>query len=190
MTDTKKITDTASIPALIEAAEARASCKLGMAAARKRFAIILDKADAEALRIKPRLILEVEARKGTVDLSYIWEGGIAYSISDEPGEPDRQALTVAHARRSPVFAALDLLRQDLERHAERAEEVAEEAFTGVDEDVTLNGSDYDWDADEAVSTYCGDDNVPVIASVMAADILRPRLAKAQAAHLAELAENA
>ncbi len=120
---TTKITDTASIPALLAGVEERATCKMGRAATRKRFAVVIAKADAVALRVQPRLILQIEARPGTVELNYLGdEGGGAYSISFNPSEPDIQALSVAQARRDPVGAAIDLFacRPGVARVARRA----------------------------------------------------------------------
>lgn len=115
-------TDTASIPALIEAAETRATCKMGMAKARCRFLVVLAPEDAKALRVcGGTLNLHVAARRGTVDLVYAAsdvevDGGYR-EISEEPAEPDAQERVVAYARRNPIGAALDLLRIDLERRA-------------------------------------------------------------------------
>ncbi|MGE7157244.1 hypothetical protein ACQKJ1_26375 [Methylorubrum rhodesianum] len=183
--------DSAAIEAQIAIAETRSNCRMGMAATRTRFAIVLDAGDAAVLRVKPRLSLHVAARQGAVDLWYTAAAGAMRGISAEPGEPDRQALLVSHARRNPVAAALDLLRQDLERVLRRAEEIADEAFEGVDENVTLNGSDYAWDASEALDIYC-EEHAQELADdgdlrAMAAAVLQRRLAKAQADHLAELA---
>ncbi|GLS45855.1 hypothetical protein [Methylobacterium brachythecii] len=119
----KPTTDTADIAALIEAAEARATCKMGMANARSRFLVRLAREDAEALGICDCLSLCVLERHGTVDLVYSVSNpaGLTASdyreISDEPAEPDAQERTVAYARRNPIGAALDLLRVDLERRA-------------------------------------------------------------------------
>lgn len=120
MTTTK--TDTASIPALIEAAEARATCKMGMAKARSRFLVVLAPEDAKALGVcGGALNLHVAARQGTVDLVYavpgVGDDNGYREISEEPAEPDAQEWVVAYARRNPIGAALDLLRIDLERRA-------------------------------------------------------------------------
>lgn len=191
MTDTKKISDTASVEALLAGVEERATCKTGMAATRRRFAVVLADAHAAALRIQPRLLLDVGARQGCVDLDYrAAEGGGAYAISDEPSEPELQALAVAHARRNPIAAALDLLRIDLEWHASRAEEVADKVFAGVAEYARTEGGDYDGDAPGLIEAHCGDQELKFLPWAMACAILRPRLAAAQAAYLAELGENA
>ncbi|MEE7475894.1 hypothetical protein [Methylobacterium hispanicum] len=183
--------DATAIEAQIAIAETRATCKTGMAATRSRFAVILDAGDAVPLRIKPRLVIHVADRQGTVDLWYTAEGGAMRGISAEPAEPDRQALLVSHARRNPIGAALDLLRQDLERVAGRAEEIADEAFEGVDENVTLNRSDYLWDPAEALSTYCEDHVQELIDDPdlkdMAVAILQRRLDAAQGDLVAERA---
>ncbi|KQP33847.1 hypothetical protein ASF49_08245 [Methylobacterium sp. Leaf104] len=102
----------------IETAETRAACKMGMAKTRRHFHILLAPEDAKALGVcGGSLNLDVAARQGTVDLVYASVDGACREISDEPSEPEAQALTVAHARRNPVGAALELLRIDLERRA-------------------------------------------------------------------------
>ncbi|WHQ68647.1 hypothetical protein [Methylorubrum extorquens] len=127
-----KTTDTVDIAALIEAAEARATCKMGMAKARKSFLVRLAPEDAAALGVfGDHLSLCVEARPGTVDLVYAAADGTVdggyREISSEPSEPELQALAVSHARRNPIGAALELLRIDLEHRATFAEVYAEEA---------------------------------------------------------------
>lgn len=110
------------ISALIKGAEARATCKMGMASRRSTFLVVLAPEDAAALGVcGGSLNLRVNARRGTVDLVYaardVEADGGYREISDEPGEPDAQERIVAHARRNPVGAALDLLRIDLERRS-------------------------------------------------------------------------
>lgn len=111
-----------NIPALIEAAEARATCKMGMASRRSTFLVVLAPEDAKALRVSGGLLnLRVAARLGTVDLFYAVSGVDASEgcreISNEPAEPDAQERAVAYARSNPVGAALDLLRIDIERRS-------------------------------------------------------------------------
>ena len=61
--------------------------------------------------------------------------------------------------------------------------IAAEAYAGVDENVTLNGSDYDWDASEALDIYC-DEHAQELADdadlrALAIEALRERLDVAQ-----------
>lgn len=97
---------------LIEAAEARATCKMGMAAQRPSFVVHLADVDARRLGVESKLHLRIEDRRGTYDLLYVSCDGINRAISHEPSEPEAQALGIAYARRNPIGAALELLGID------------------------------------------------------------------------------
>lgn len=115
----RSLIDAFDIMQLIEAAEPRATCKMGMDKTRSRFLVILAPEDAKALGVcGGSLNLHVQARRGTVDLIYAGTDGSYRECSNEPSEPELQELVVKAARRSPVGAALELLRIDLERRAE------------------------------------------------------------------------
>lgn len=111
-------TKTPALVDLINAAEARATCRTGMAHARRNFVVRLDGEDAMALGVHPRLNLTLG--QGSYALSYTDNVGGHGEIAWEPAEPDAQERAERFARRNPIGAALELLNIDKQRIADRA----------------------------------------------------------------------